>query len=304
MTTFAEVFALFGQTSDDSSPIKGVSASDDPRPETLSFMTTWLESFVATVLENPRTLFLVPTGAAGIETASNVIAVDRPRLAYALALRDCLTSEGQPTISPTAFVDESAILGEGVAVGHFAVIEAGVVVGPGTQIDHHVVLKTGVELGANVRIGSHTAVGGAGFGFELDASGTPIRIGHRGGVVVANDVEIGHHCSIAQGTINPTYIGPEVKIDDCVFIAHNVSIGAASYIIAGAELSGSVNVGERVWISPQVSVINKVSIGDDALVGIGAVVVSDVAANTIVAGVPAKPRGLRHEDEAPRGSRR
>ena len=40
--------------------------------------------------------------------------------------------------------------------------------------------------------------------------------------------------------------------------------------------------------------INKVAIGEDALVGIGAVVVKDVDPNTIVAGVPAKPRGLRY----------
>ena len=68
-------------------------------------------------------------------------------------------------------------------------------------------------------------------------------------------------------------------------------------MIAGAEISGSVTIGERVWISPEVTVINKVSIGDDALVGIGAVVVRDVEANTVVAGVPAKPRGQRHPTE-------
>ena len=40
--------------------------------------------------------------------------------------------------------------------------------------------------------------------------------------------------------------------------------------------------------------INKVSIGDGALVGIGAVVVRDVEPNTAVAGVPAKRLGDRN----------
>ena len=64
-------------------------------------------------------------------------------------------------------------------------------------------------------------------------------------------------------------------------------------MIAGAEISGSVVIGRDVWISPEVAVINKVSIGDGALVDIGAVVVRDVEPNTVVAGVPAKRMGDR-----------
>jgi serine acetyltransferase len=82
-----------------------------------------------------------------------------------------------------------------------------------------------------------------GFGFETDDSGRPIWIGHMGGVVIGGDVEIGVHCSIAQGTTEPTRIHDHVKIDDRVFIAHNVCVGEKSFIIAGAEISGSVDVG-------------------------------------------------------------
>ena len=131
----------------------------------------------------------------------------------------------------------------------------------------------------------------------MDDEGHPVRLGHMGGVVIGSDVEIGSHVSIAQGTIEPTVISDHAKIDDCVFIAHNVHVGKSSFVIAGAEISGSVTIGERVWISPEVTVINKVSIGDDALVGIGAVVVRDVEENTVVAGVPAKPRGQRYPTE-------
>jgi UDP-3-O-[3-hydroxymyristoyl] glucosamine N-acyltransferase len=292
MVTFADVIRALGGESGSQRPLHGVSSSTSPKPQTVSFLRRWTADSAELLAGNPQTLFIVPMEAAGT-AGDNLVAVVNPRLAYALAVRDFLQPELPATIAATAFVSEGAELGEGVSVGHFAVIEDGVVVGPGSVIDHHVVLRTGVQVGSNTRIGSHTSIGERGFGFEMDDRGRPIRIGHMGGVVIGDDVEIGVHCSIAQGTIEPTRILDHVKIDDAVFIAHNVCVGENSFIIAGAEISGSVVIGRDVWISPEVAVINKVSIGDGALVGIGAVVVKDVEPNTIVAGVPAKKMGDR-----------
>jgi UDP-3-O-[3-hydroxymyristoyl] glucosamine N-acyltransferase len=290
MVTFADVICALGGESSSQKPLHGVSASTSPKPQTVSFVRRWSADTADLVAGSPETLFIVPTEAAGT-AGHNLVAVANPRLAYALAVRDFLQPELPATISAMAYVSEGAELAQGVSVGHFAVIEDGVVVGPGSIIDHHVVLRTGVQIGSNSRIGSHTSIGERGFGFETDDAGRPIRIGHMGGVVIGDDVEIGVHCSIAQGTIEPTRIHDHVKIDDCVFIAHNVCVGENSFIIAGAEISGSVDIGRGVWISPEVAVIQKVSIGDGALVGIGAVVLKDVEPNTVVAGVPAKPMG-------------
>lgn len=294
MTTFADVAQALGQELQNQTEVRGVSASSAPRPHTLSFVRQWSDDAAATVAGNPDTLFLVPEGAA---SGQNVVTAANPRLAYALAVRDCLRDEAEPEVASTAAVSDGAKLGDRVSIGHFCVIEDGVEIADGAFIDHHVVLRAGVSVGERTRIGSHTSVGGPGFGFEMDDEGHPVRLGHMGGVVIGSDVEIGSHVSIAQGTIEPTVIADHAKIDDCVFIAHNVHVGKASFVIAGAEISGSVTIGERVWISPEVTVINKVSIGDDALVGIGAVVVRDVEENTVVAGVPAKPRGQRYPTE-------
>jgi UDP-3-O-[3-hydroxymyristoyl] glucosamine N-acyltransferase len=293
VTTFAEVAAFLSGSCEDVTPVHGVSTSASPKPNTVSFITRWDESGVDVVRRNPASLFLVPQ-SADAESLPNAIPVSNPRLGYALVVREFFRQGSDAHVAPTAVVGDTAVLGEGVSIGHFAVIEDGVVVGDGTEVDSHVVLKSGVRVGRNVRIGAHTAIGGQGFGFEVDDDGRPVRIGHLGGVVIGDEVEIGQHVSIAQGTIEPTRIDDHVKIDDCVFIAHNVAIGEASFVIAGAEISGSVTIGKRAWVSPEATVINKVRIGDDALVGIGAVVVKDVDANTVVAGVPAKPRGLRH----------
>jgi acetyltransferase-like isoleucine patch superfamily enzyme len=52
-------------------------------------------------------------------------------------------------------------------------------------------------------------------------------------------------------------------------------------------------IGRGTWIGAGARIIGSVDIGDNAIVGAGAVVVRDVAPGSIVAGVPAKVIGTR-----------
>ena len=49
-----------------------------------------------------------------------------------------------------------------------------------------------------------------------------------------------------------------------------------------------LGTGKRVWLGANVTVLQGVTIGDNAIVAAGAVVTKDVPANAIVGGVPAK----------------
>lgn len=49
-----------------------------------------------------------------------------------------------------------------------------------------------------------------------------------------------------------------------------------------------IHLGHNVWIGAHVTILQGVTIGDNAVVAAGAVVTKDVEANTIVGGVPAK----------------
>lgn len=183
--------------------------------------------------------------------------------------------------------DESEIH-PSVRVGKNVVIEDGCVVGEGTVIAHNVVLHSGTRIGKFCKINSGAIIGGDGFGFERMADGTPLKFPHLGGVLIGDKVEIGALNSVARGTLSDTIISDFVKTDNLVHIAHNCKIGPSSLITACAELSGGVVLGKEVWIGPNASIMQKVSIGDGALVGLGAVVTKSIPEFTVFAGNPAK----------------
>ena len=71
--------------------------------------------------------------------------------------------------------------------------------------------------------------------------------------------------------------------DNCTFY-HNVTIGSRQFGMgAGAPL-----IGDEVIIYPGACIIGKITIGTQAIIGAGSIVLNDVPPNTVVAGNPAK----------------
>lgn len=207
---------------------------------------------------------------------------DSPRLDFARALAwiDGQHGISRPTEPPV--VHPTAKIGRGVVLGN------GVTIGAHTIIHHNVVIGDGVIIGQRCVVKSCAVIGEDGFGFERDEQGLPVRLVHLGTVVIGSDVEIGSLTTICRGTLGDTVIEDHVKIDDHVHIAHNVKVRRAAMIIACAEVSGGVEVGEQAWIGPNASVIQQVIIGPQSVIGIGANVIRSVESGTTVAGNPAK----------------
>ena len=57
----------------------------------------------------------------------------------------------------------------------------------------------------------------------------------------------------------------------------------------GDNIPAPIHVGENVWIGSHATILPGVTIGENAIVAAGAVVTKDVPADTVVAGVPARP---------------
>lgn len=90
-------------------------------------------------------------------------------------------------------------------------------------------------------------------------------------------------------------VHPFVKIDDYVMISTGVNIVHHSYLKKGVFISNGVNFGAGVvaedyaYIGMGSTIMTGVKrIGNNSLIGAGAVVIRDVPDNCIVAGVPAK----------------
>lgn len=232
-------------------------------------------------------MVLAPSDTAPIEDVC-IIGVDNPRAAFAAVFHALFQLPPAPDIAKSATIGASATLADDVAIGPNSVIGEGVTLERGVVVRANVVIGPNVRVGRNSVIKSGAIIGEEGFGYEKDAQGNNLRIPHFGSVVIGEQVEIGAGTVICGGTITPTVIEDHVKIDDLVFIAHNCRIGRNSLIIAAAEISGSVDVGENVWVGPNATIINGIKICDDAFIGLAAAVTKPITEPGIYAGNPAR----------------
>jgi UDP-3-O-[3-hydroxymyristoyl] glucosamine N-acyltransferase len=175
-----------------------------------------------------------------------------------------------------------------VVIGQNVVIENDVEIGENTVVDHNVVIHTGTKIGNNCILRSNSSIGGQGYGFYTNCDGDLKNFPSLGGVVLEDNVEVGYGCAIVKGTINNTILRKNVKLDNLIHIAHDCIIGEGATVTAGVSFCGYVIVGDNTRIAPQATVKQRIKIGSDVVVGLGAVVTKDVPDNSVVAGNPAK----------------
>ena len=194
-----------------------------------------------------------------------------------------------PGIHPTAIVDPSATIGEGVYIGAYsivekgsqiadgAVVEAQVWIGEGcsvgarTHIYPQVTLREGTKVGADCILHCGVRLGGDGYGFNNgrreDGSVYIEKIPQLGIVEIGDGVEIGSNTTIDRARIGRTYIGPMTKIDNLVQIGHNVKVKGYSGLIAQCGVAGSTEIGYGCLIWAQAGISGHIKIADGVQVG-------------------------------------
>jgi acetyltransferase-like isoleucine patch superfamily enzyme len=150
----------------------------------------------------------------------------------------------------------------------------------------HQLIAADVKLGRNVRISGFVNLYGCDIGKDT-------KIGAF--VEIQKGASIGPRCKISSHT----FICEGVKIDEAVFIGHNVTFINDRYPCATnakGELQSETDWHcERTFIKRGASIgsgatlLGGITVGENATVGAGSVVTKDVPANAVVAGNPARP---------------
>lgn len=129
------------------------------------------------------------------------------------------------------------------------------------------------------------------FGKEVDSSFRvfpPFYTDFGKNITVGKDVFINACCHFQDH-------GGVVLGDGCQ-IGHNVVFATLNHGLAPEDRQTTypapIVLGKNVWVGSNSTILQGVTIGDNAVVGAGAVVTKDVPENTIVGGVPAKV--IRH----------
>lgn len=212
-------------------------------------------------------------------------------------------------ISPQACIGENFSCGRGVAIaphvtvgdkvtlGNRAMLYPGVVIGNHVRIGDDVVLHPNVSIlwgciiGNRVTVHAGTVIGSDGFGFAPDGE-VYVKLPHTGIVRIEDDVEIGAGNTIDRATFTETLIRQGVKTDNLVHIAHNVTVGENTVIVAQAGIAGSVSIGRHVTLAGQAGISGHLEIGDNATVGPQAGIVKSVRPGEVISGTPGMPHKL------------
>ncbi|MDI6687241.1 MAG: UDP-3-O-(3-hydroxymyristoyl)glucosamine N-acyltransferase [Desulfobacterales bacterium] len=249
------------------------------------------------------------------ESSKTTVMVENPRVAFSKVLTLFYPHEkpvylnSSAGISSNAYTGKNFLYGKDISIAPFVVIQNNVTIGdrvvihPNTVIGDNVVIGDDVEIYPNVtilercRIGNRviihagTVIGSDGFGFAPDGE-SYFKIPQTGIVQIDDDVEIGANNTIDRATFGKTRICRGVKVDNLVHIAHNVTVGEDSIIVAQVGISGSVTIGRHAVLAGQAGIAGHITLGDNVTIGPQAGVAASVQSDQVMSGTPEMPHKL------------
>lgn len=291
---------------DGDAPIANIAGIHEAKEGDITFL---LHQSLAKHLKKCRASAIIIDEGTAAEAAgpANRIIVKHPGLAYIEVAR--IFAKGQPVepgisplahVSPEADISPEACVMPFVYVGKGSVIDRGVVIYPSAYIGNEVTIGEGstiypnvsvydrVTVGKRVIVHAGAVLGSDGFAYIWDGSGHK-KIPQIGSLTIEDDVEIGANTAIDRASLGKTVIGKGTKIDNLVQIAHNVSIGENSIIVAQVGVAGSATIGRNVVLAGQAGVRDHATVGNNVRAGGQTGITKDVPDNSDIMGTPHMP---------------
>lgn len=124
------------------------------------------------------------------------------------------------------------------------------------------------------------------------------------GSVISPDSQVSPYCRLGQGLVikrgaiisADAIIGDDTTIQSYACIGHDAVIGKHCQISTHVDIGGQTVVGDCVFVGLNAPVRELLTIGDNAIISAGAVVLKDVDANVTVMGNPARVISRNGED--------
>ena len=194
--------------------------------------------------------------------------------------------DASASVATTARIHPDAIIGPGVRVGEYCVIENEVQIGAGCMLEPYVYVKRWTTLGERNEISAGTVLGTD----PLDKGFT----GERSYLRIGNRNKIREHYTVSRGTApeSVTEIGDDNYIMTSGHIAHNCKLGSNIVLASCALVAGYVEIEDQAFISGGVVIHQYSKIGRLAMIGGNTRVNTDVPPFFLYSGFNVEPVGL------------
>lgn len=221
-------------------------------------------------------------------------------------------------------ISKNVKFGENISIGHNCIIEENVTIGANTYIDSNTIIRSGVTIGEDAFIGANCIIGEYWMDFCLDRElhEHPLIIGKKAlirsgtiiyaGSQIGDNFQTGHQVTIRE----KTEIGDNVSIGTLSDVQGNCKLGNYVRLHSNVHIGQLSIVDDFVWVFPYVVLTNDptppsenfvgvhvhsfaivatgsivmpgLDIGQDSLIGAGAIVTKSVEPYAVVVGNPAK----------------
>jgi UDP-N-acetylglucosamine acyltransferase len=189
-------------------------------------------------------------------------------------------------LHPTAIVDESAQLAEGVSVGPYAIIGPNVSIGAGTRVGPHVLIDRDTTVGAGCVLYKGAVLGSDPQDLKYHGEPTKLYVGDR--------TVIREYATLNRGTsaLGHTSVGSDCLLMAYSHVAHDCQIADHVILSNSVNMGGHVTIDDWAVIGGATLIHQFARIGRQAFVGGGSAVRKDVPPYVKASGNPLQLYGL------------